>query len=73
MMEALKITGMIMLLAVAYAVVNNNDYHDKFDKHITVRYNCEVLIGGWHPDVPPKVIEECRKANRREVITYRDE
>jgi hypothetical protein len=54
-------------------VVNNNDYHDKFDKHITVRYNCEVLIGGWHPDVPPKVIEECRKANRREVITYRDE
>jgi hypothetical protein len=24
-------------------------------------YNCNLLIGGWHPDVPAKVIEECRK------------
>jgi hypothetical protein len=23
-------------------------------------YNCNVLIGGWHPDVPIKVIEKCR-------------
>lgn len=25
-----------------------------------VTYNCNLLIGGWHPDVPAKVIEECR-------------
>jgi hypothetical protein len=72
-MEALKITGFILLFAGTYALVNDIDYHDKFDKHITVRYNCEILIGGWHPDVPPQVIEECRKPNRREVVTYKDE
>lgn len=26
-----------------------------------VTYNCNLLIGGWHPDVPLKVQEECRK------------
>jgi hypothetical protein len=28
---------------------------------VVVKYNCSVLIGGWHPDVPDKVQEECRK------------
>jgi len=28
---------------------------------IVVKYDCRVLIGGWHPDVPVKVQEECRK------------
>lgn len=25
-----------------------------------VTYNCNLLIGGWHPDVPANVVEECR-------------
>jgi hypothetical protein len=28
---------------------------------VVVKYNCSVLIGGWHPDIPLKVQEECRK------------
>jgi len=28
---------------------------------VVVKYNCSMLIGGWHPDVPVKVQEECRK------------
>jgi hypothetical protein len=28
---------------------------------VVVKYNCAMLIGGWHPDVPVKVQEECRK------------
>jgi hypothetical protein len=24
-------------------------------------YDCRMLMGGWHPDVPIKVQEECRK------------
>jgi len=31
----------------------------------TIRYDCRQLIGGWHPDVPPEVIEECRKRSGR--------
>lgn len=28
---------------------------------VVVKYDCSMLIGGWHPDVPAKVQEECRK------------
>lgn len=24
-------------------------------------YDCRMLMGGWHPDMPIKVQEECRK------------
>lgn len=34
-----------------------------------VKYDCNALIGGWHPDVPPKVIEECRKAPKGKYDT----
>jgi hypothetical protein len=28
---------------------------------VVVKYDCSVLIGGWHPDVPVKVQEACKK------------
>ena len=28
---------------------------------VTVHYDCRMLIGGWHPDVPVEVQEQCRK------------
>ena len=28
---------------------------------VVVKYDCSMLIGGWHPDVPAKVQEECKK------------
>ena len=28
---------------------------------VVVKHDCSMLIGGWHPDVPIKVQEECRK------------
>lgn len=28
---------------------------------VVVKYDCSVLIGGWHPDIPLKVQEECKK------------
>lgn len=28
---------------------------------VVVKYDCSMLVGGWHPDVPVKVQEECRK------------
>ena len=27
---------------------------------VIVRYDCRQLIGGWHPDVPVAVQEQCR-------------
>ena len=28
---------------------------------VVVKYDCSMLIQGWHPDVPVKVQEECKK------------
>ena len=28
---------------------------------VVVKYDCRILMGGWHPDVPLAVQEECRK------------
>jgi len=35
-----------------------------------IAYDCHMLIGGWHPDVPPKVIDECRKKKANDVKSY---
>jgi len=32
---------------------------------VVVKYDCRMLIGGWHPDVPPTVQEECRKRSTK--------
>ena len=28
---------------------------------VVVKYDCRMLMGGWHPDVPVAVQEACRK------------
>lgn len=47
----------IGVLALAFWPVDRNQ--------IVVKYDCRQLIGGWHPDFPAKVIEECRKRNQK--------
>ena len=32
---------------------------------VVVKYDCRTLIGGWHPDVPVAVQEECRKRSNK--------
>jgi hypothetical protein len=29
------------------------------------KYDCRMLIGGWHPDFPAKIIEECRQRSSK--------
>jgi hypothetical protein len=44
---------LLSLLMLAFWPENKN--------HIVVKYDCRMLMGGWHPDFPAKVIEECRQ------------
>jgi hypothetical protein len=62
-------------ILVLYGFMGDDDYHKKFDKPYVVRYNCDMLIGGWHPDVPPEVIQKCRNPETKSVkiIEYKDE
>jgi hypothetical protein len=32
---------------------------------VVVKYDCRMLMGGWHPDVPLTVQEECRKRSTK--------
>jgi hypothetical protein len=59
--SSLKVVGFILVLTLVYAFISNDDYHKMFDKPQGIMYNCDMLIGSWHPDIPQKVIEECRK------------
>lgn len=59
--ESLQIVVSILAFSTVFGFVSNDDYHKVFDIPRVVRYNCDMLMGGWHPDVPLKVIEECRK------------
>ena len=57
-LNGVLITSLILL---AYMFAWDNDYHELVDKVTPIKYNCNMLIGGWHPDVPPQVLQECRK------------
>jgi hypothetical protein len=63
-METLKVFSLVILFVLVYGLVSDDDYHKMFDNSQEIRYNCDTLIGDWHPDVPVKVIEECRKLKR---------
>ena len=45
---------MISVLLLAFWPANKSTV-------VVVKYDCEILMGGWHPDVPIAVQEECRK------------
>jgi hypothetical protein len=61
--ETLKMFGLITFFLVIFAYLSNQDYREMVDTVTPVRYNCDMLIGGWHPDVPVNIINECRKIN----------
>ena len=64
------VLGILFLLGV-YSFVSDDDYHKMFDIHTPIKYNCDMLIGSWHPDVPKKIIDECLKQKRENnVKTY---
>ena len=56
---------MKLLLPISVSVVGTMIFfislmHLAESNTVIVRYDCRQLIGGWHPDVPPSVQEQCR-------------
>lgn len=45
---------MVMLMATGAWVVINQPGQ-------VITYDCRILMGSWHPDVPPAVLEQCRQ------------
>ena len=58
----LKFLFGIVTFIIALFVISLTFILAKQDKdRVTVKYNCRMLIGNWHPDFPKAVIEECKK------------
>ena len=70
-METLRIFGLIIFIGVVYSFMSNEEYHERFDKSTIIRYDCRMLIGGWHPDVPTEVIDACRKQHNGRNINVK--
>jgi hypothetical protein len=60
----------ILFISGIFAFVSDDDYHKLFDNPQEIRYNCDMLIGSWHPDVPKNIIDECRKMKEENAKTY---
>lgn len=56
---------LLIFLAIIIMVPLLIYYTDVLDKEPPTEYTCSkiesILIGGWHPDVPQSVIQECKK------------
>jgi len=52
-------------IAIAFSIVSGSLvlilWPSNKDDIVVVKYDCGMLIGGWHPDVPGEVQDECRK------------
>lgn len=52
----------ILSFTVAFFVIGLTWSMVSQDKdRVTVKYDCRILMGNWHPDVPKVVIEECKE------------
>jgi hypothetical protein len=45
---------LVFVIALTFIAAQDND-------RVTAKYDCRMLMGNWHPDVPKVVIEECKK------------
>lgn len=54
----LSLMVLVFVVALTFVVV----VQDKGS--VTVTYDCRMLMGNWHPDVPKVVIEECKKRTK---------
>ena len=55
----ITVASSIVIVLAMLAIWPNNK------TEVVKKYDCQVLIGGWHPDFPAKVIEECRQRSSK--------
>ena len=54
-----KILAVIVMVVPTAVLIGVLYFSGKIIDQAT--YDCRMLMGGWHPDMPIKVQEECRK------------
>ena len=65
--ETIKVFSGVFLVAFAYLFVQQDDYHKKFDKQVSIEYNCKTVLEG-RVTVPKSVIDECNDGRRIVIV-----
>jgi hypothetical protein len=59
-MHPLRDTLIIIVMAIlSVVIITLTSVRDDAIK--PNRFDCRMLIGSWHPDVPAQIVEQCRK------------
>jgi len=66
-LETIKVFGMVFFVAFAYLFVQDDDYHKKFDKQVSIEYNCNSVLKN-KLNVPQFVIDECNDGRRIVIV-----
>jgi hypothetical protein len=45
---------LVFVIALTFIAAQDKD-------RVTVKYDCRMLMGNWHPDFPAEVVAECKK------------
>lgn len=53
------VLAILATVGIAYEILQN--------PKVSVQYDCRILMGGWHPDVPPEVQQQCRKLMMKNI------
>ena len=65
--ETIKVFSGVFLVAFAYLFVQQDDYHKKFDKQVSIEYNCKTVLER-RISVPQFVIDECNDGRRIVIV-----
>ena len=68
--QSIKFTLVAMGLFGVFAMVQDNDYHEIVDNAKSRVYNCDMLIGAWHPDIPAIVFDKCKQMKEEYVKAH---
>ena len=67
MLEYLKLCLFIVAFTMVFAFVQHDDYHKKFDKQVSIEYNCNSVLRN-KLNVPQFVIDECNDGRRIVIV-----
>lgn len=70
--QSIKFTLAGIALFLVFAYISDEDYRTLVDNVKEKVYNCDILLGDWHPEVPLRVIEKCRELRSKNVSTFKE-
>jgi hypothetical protein len=56
--------GITIFIILSFVIILTFIAVQQDNGRITIKYDCSMLMGNWHPDVPKVVVEECKRKSK---------